>query len=126
MALFGNQDPTAEVQQLRDQGLSDSVIMEELSKKGYKPEQINSAIMANDSGMDMGAPEQYPPQDAPPMGAPMDPGMGPPPAEAPTADDGGMYERIEEITENLIDEKWDELIAEVKKIIDWKEKVEEM
>ena len=35
------------------------------------------------------------------------------------------YERIEEIAETMIDEKWDELISEVKKIVEWKTKFEE-
>jgi len=35
------------------------------------------------------------------------------------SNDGNIYERIEEIAENLIDEKWDDLIAEVKKVIEW-------
>ncbi len=46
-------------------------------------------------------------------------------APAPGMDSGALYERMEEVAESLIDEKWDQLITEVKKIIDWKEKVEE-
>ncbi|MEK6809131.1 MAG: hypothetical protein AABY40_00495, partial [Nanoarchaeota archaeon] len=38
---------------------------------------------------------------------------------------GNIYERMEEIVESMIDEKWDDLIAEVKKIIEWKNKNEE-
>jgi hypothetical protein len=40
-------------------------------------------------------------------------------------EDTNIYERIEAITESMIDEKWDELISEVKKIVEWKEKIEE-
>lgn len=54
---------------------------------------------------------------------------GPPPQTAPPAatppENVALYERIAEIAENIIDEKWDQLITEVKKIIEWKEKVEE-
>ena len=40
-------------------------------------------------------------------------------------DVSNIYERVEEIVEGMIDEKWDELLGEVKKIIEWKEKFEE-
>ena len=33
-----------------------------------------------------------------------------------------LFARIESITENLVDEKWKDLVEEVQKIIDWKEK----
>ena len=90
-----------EVQGLRQQGLTDPLIMEEMSKKGYKPEQINAAISQ--------------------MSEPVEVSQTPPAA----TNHGDVYERIEEITEGLIDEKWDELIAEVKKIVEWKEKIED-
>jgi hypothetical protein len=100
-----------EVQTMRQQGLTNPLIMEELTKKGYPPEQINAAIQG---GMPMqGAPDQSMQGSMPTSGAPSN-----------QAHDS-VYERIESITENLIDEKWDELIAEVKKIIDWKQKIED-
>jgi len=70
--------------------------------------------------------------------APPSPGGMPPPSyapsgyseqpsmpQAPAMDSGALYERMEEVAESLIDEKWDQLIGEVKKIIEWKERVEE-
>ncbi len=69
--------------------------------------------------------------------APPSPGGMPPSSYAPSGyseqqmtppsamDSGAIYERMEEIAESLIDEKWDQLIGEVKKIIEWKERVEE-
>ena len=36
-----------------------------------------------------------------------------------------IYDRIEEITEGIVDQRWDELIIEVKKILEWKQKVED-
>ncbi len=103
--------PTAEINELRQQGLTDEIITEELSKKGFPPEQIQQALaqteplqtevsLSSEPGLDLPSPE-------------------------PTNDMGNMYERIEEITESMSDERWDDLIIEVKKIIDWKEKVEE-
>ena len=93
-----------EVQTMRQQGLTDSLIMEELSNQGYPPEQIHAAIQGGASMQESAQPA---------MSAPSNQGHD------------SVYERIESITENLIDEKWDELIAEVKKIIDWKQKIED-
>jgi hypothetical protein len=47
------------------------------------------------------------------------------PAQEDNTDDNNLYERIEETVEGMIDEKWDELIGEVKKIVEWKEKMED-
>ena len=126
--MTGNNDISQEVLKLRQEGLSDNLINEELARKGASPQQIQDAI--NEADM--------PP---PPGGGPMPmmqeqnfgnqmPGPGPTsnqegPPRGPSAPmDGNIYERIEEITEGMIDEKWDELIGEVKKIVDWKEKIE--
>ncbi len=129
--------PVEEVQNLRAQGLTDSVIMEELTQKGLSPDAVNQAIMSLEP-LDVppspngapGAPNPFPNQTMqPPMGD-----MQPPtgsgysdyaPNVGTSSSPANVYDRIEEITENLIDEKWDELISEVKKIVDWKNKFEE-
>src|SRR3989338_3704830 len=107
-------DLVSEVLNLSSQGLTDNLIAEELKNRGYTLDQVdqalNQAVMYN--APDMGMPPQ-----------PMAPAM-PMPSRS-SADDSNIYERIEQITESMIDEKWDELLAEVKKIIEWKEKVEE-
>ena len=95
------------VVQLRDQGLTDNLIVAELAKQGYAPAEVQSAIVQADQGYAEPAPMT--------AAAPRAMGNG----------EGNIYERIEEIAESMIDEKWDELIAEVKKIIEWKEKVED-
>ena len=129
-------DPTQEVVQLRSQGLTDAIILDELSRKGYTPDQVHTAISQLDGGQVGpagsvgGAPAQLaggmpmPPGGQPMGGMPMPPGgaMGSPSPPIGGTDDG--YGRIEEIVEGLIDEKWDELIGEVKKIVEWKEKIE--
>ncbi|MCF7860926.1 hypothetical protein K9M79_01680 [Candidatus Woesearchaeota archaeon] len=48
------------------------------------------------------------------MGGPMPPGMG------PSGGSDSMSERIEEIAEAIIDEKWDQLIKNVNRIVEWK------
>ena len=108
----------SKVTQLRSQGLTDNLIMEELRKQGHNPEQINQAIGHADQNTGGGMSV---------MGNPSTGNVASETASAPQGgeEEGNIYERIEEITENMINEKWDELISEVKKIMDWKEKIEE-
>lgn len=128
MALFDkNKSSLAdEVMQLRQQGLTDDLIMDELVEKGYSQPQINQVL------------EQFPDQaDTEEEAYPEEPSAPSPrmPAKdrlnsyssepAASGEMGNIYERIEEIAESMIDEKWDDLIAEVKKIVEWKEKMEE-
>lgn len=114
MALFNQKkDISAEVVQLREQGLTDSVIIDELTKKGYTHEQITAALGGAE------APAAPVPEASPlPVEAPSEPIV-------PAAGQDATYERMEEIVESMIDERWDELVAEVKKIVEWKEGIEE-
>jgi len=118
MALFQQtkKDPTNDVKQLMAQGFSDSEIMEEVSNRGYSSEQIHNAISM--LGSQMPGQEEMPAQ----------PAHYSQPEQQYSAggsnESGNIYERIEEITEGIIDEKWDDLIAEVKKVLEWKEKIE--
>ncbi len=97
-----------QVQQLRSQGLADAVIREELIQQGYDGEEVDMAVMGSLPAEESASPSFAPSWTPPPAG-----------------DEGNIYERIESIAESLIDEKWDELIAEVKKIVEWKEAIEE-
>jgi hypothetical protein len=137
----GKKDLRTEVVSLRTQGLTDDMIVQELSSKGFSEPQIisqlsqvNSAPMGDMSPMPSGMPQAPPGMSQGPSGMPMPPSdqtFASAPSQAPQSNSFGqgtsdsIYSRIEEITEGLIDEKWDELIGEVKKIVAWKEKVEE-
>lgn len=106
----------SEVLQLREQGLSDAVVKQELQSRGYLPSQVEQALQQADQ-------PGYQGYSASGMAGGMAGGMG----SMPGSDQGqgNIYERIEEITESIVDEKWDDLIAEVKKIVDWKESLEQ-
>lgn len=72
--------------------------------------------------MDPNSPQmgQMPPGQ-PPMGQPMDQSMG----QAPSM--GGMVDmrtHVEEIAEAIIDEKWEELVRNLNKFSEWKEKTD--
>lgn len=123
MALFDKKaSPVSEVLQLRQQGLTDDIIVDELSQQGYQQQQISEAIAQADAtgqGSDYGA------QGGMPGSMPMMPQEMPSTQPSYQGDVNNIYERIEEIAESMIDAKWDDLIAEVKKIIEWKNKTEE-
>jgi hypothetical protein len=127
--------PTDLVIQMKKQGLSNNQIMQNLQGQGYSSSQIFDAMNQADI---KGAVEAAPPgagpvpPEAPAPGAvppPPAPGAVPPaPPEAPAAPEEAMpaapeagTERIEEVAEAIIDEKWDELMKSVDKIVVWKE-----
>ena len=113
MAPMDQNRLTADIQLLRNQGLSDSMILAELVKRGYSQDQVQTSLTQYETPQEYGSsyPQSYPPQA--------------PPSYAPPAQTEDLTGRIEEIAESIIDEKWDLLIIEVKKIIEWKTKMEE-
>lgn len=124
MALFTQQagDMSSEIMQLRGSGMEDGEIMAELTRRGYRPDQVSSAL----AQLDQGPPSPdgmsgMPYQDNGVYGQPQMASQMAVPSQEGTA----MYDRIAEIAENIIDEKWDQLITEVKKIVEWKERMED-
>ncbi|MBI4152355.1 hypothetical protein HY495_01480 [Candidatus Woesearchaeota archaeon] len=123
MALFAQQnaDIGSDIMQLRDSGMEDSEVMAEMTRRGYRPDQVSAALMQSDQGPPV--PEGRPSSSYPDVG-----GYPPPQMESALSapqENLASYDRIAEIAENIIDEKWEQLITEVRKIIEWKEKVEE-
>jgi hypothetical protein len=104
----------------------------------------NMNQMPNNMPQDYGQQQQYYDQQQGQFDGPQD--MGPPPMEMPQdygqqqydqgfqptytsqeyqqpmASQDGTKERIEEIAEAIIDEKWNELIRDINKVIEWKER----
>ncbi len=124
------QTPTSQVWQARQQGIPDENIISDLSQQGFGPEQINDAMsMAEARSAVEAAPGQFG-YGQQPFGAarpsfqqqPRADEMPPPPQYIP--DLGTPDERIEELAEAIIDEKWKELSKNIDKIIDWKERTE--
>ena len=112
--------PVQQVMNMRQQGLSNNQITQNLQRDGYKTHEIFDAMNQADLKTGIGP---APMDNMPPLQNPMQPPNMPPPMEI--TDMGGpanpMDERIEEVAEAIIDEKWSELLDSVKKIIDWKE-----
>ena len=121
MALFQQkQDFSQQVIDLRNQGLTDNLIVTELGKQGIPPDQVHATIAQMDGSASLGQPVGSPEVPAAPdFGA--SPGM----SQQGMQPQDNIYDRIEEITEGIVDQRWDELIIEVKKILEWKQKVED-
>jgi len=120
--------PVQQVMNMRQQGLSNNQITQNLQREGFKTHDIFDAMNQADLKTGVGP---APMENAPPPQNPMQPPQGPPqmppnmPPPMEVTDVGGtlnpMDERIEEVAEAIIDEKWSDLLDSVKKIIDWKE-----
>jgi hypothetical protein len=123
--------PTDRVIAMRQQGLSNNQIIQSLQTQGFDANLIFDALNQADlkSGVEGtgGKPDEFGtdtmqnPMQFPPMESTREP-VGPPPMEM--AADSGSMDRIEEIAEAIIDEKWNEIVKSINKIIDWKERTE--
>ena len=137
MALFSKGGlPVQKVKQLRGEGLGNEQIISELRAQGFSLQQINDAM----SQAEMANPEIQQNyewehgQEVPKQGAGAPP-QTPPPGVAPGEMAGTMPagetrgvemdERMEDIAEGIIEEKWQDFVAEMKKVLEWKDKVEE-
>ena len=104
--------PLQRIQQMRSQGIANDQIISQLQSEGYSSAQIfdglNQADMTQAPGPVMASPEPGP------MVAEME---GP-------SDEGMDKERVEEMVEAIIDERWEELMKNINKIVEWKGKTE--
>ena len=132
--------PTEQIANFRAQGLSDNQITQILQRQGFSTDQIldgmrTAAVQpaAMKKGDTMAENPMAPPGMPPPMPPPGGPGMPPPgmpppegePVEMDTGyEEGSDKERIEELAEAIIDEKWTDLVENINRIIAWKEKTE--
>lgn len=134
-----------DVNQMRNSGVSDSRIVNDLKHKGLGNKQtydtMRKADLAKNGSLNVaqGAPGRPGAPDMPPPGSPPPPdavkpalqtGMPPPPPPrgagdmpnmpSPSGAEAGSIEEIEEVVETIIDERWKEVTENIKKVIDWK------
>jgi hypothetical protein len=134
--------PTEAVLSMKQQAMSNNQIIASLQREGYNTNQILDAMNQADMRLqtkrpfdieggnmpDPNAPEGVapgapvaPPGAAPPAGMPPPmPGAG---EELPPMDMGDTS-RIEEVAEAIIEEKWTDLMDNINRIVEWKEKTE--
>jgi len=117
--------PINDIMQMRQQGLSNNQIIQTLQRSGYSNTQIFDAMNQADTKM---AVEGMQPagdnfggevfsQPEMPMA------MSPSPVEQALSEPGNDV-KVEELVETIIEEKWQELLRDINKIVEWKNKVE--
>ncbi|MFC1741430.1 hypothetical protein ACFL3V_02755 [Nanoarchaeota archaeon] len=129
--------PTESILSMRQQGLSNNQIIAALQRQGYNTNQILDAMNQADirtqtkRPFDQGGNMQDPNVPGAPVpgaegaGMPV-PGAAPMPGEElPPMDMGGADTgRIEEVAEAIIEEKWTDLMENINRIVEWKDKTE--
>jgi len=120
--------PTDQVMALKQQGIGNDQIIQEMERQGYNSSQIFDALnQVNISGGGVG-PEQPPATGAPPTQNFTQEQPSPLPQQQfeqpPQQQDLINKEQIEGIAEAIIDEKWKEFEHDIKIIIEWKDKTE--
>jgi len=135
--------PINQVMEMRNQGLSNNQISQNLQRQGYSSTQIYDALNQADmkGGVQPVSPEtlQSTEPERPMPANPTTTNLQPPseaPASAPQytqtempAETPGQYYQpsavgTEELVESIIDEKWEELIKDINKVIEWKNRTE--
>ena len=114
-------NPVGIVQQMQNQGLTNNQIIQELQMQGYNSQQIFDALNASEPGNIQAGPiqQQMPQQQYSPPEM-----MDSPVSGEPQQNPFETRERIEEMAEAIIDEKWEELVKSINKIVEWKDRVE--
>lgn len=119
-------NPIDQVMALRQRGMGNDQIIQELERQGYNSSQIFDALnQASLSGPNPGIDQSQ----GLPQQQDFSQGQFTPPQTPPTEQQAMPQpqidnDQIEEIAEAIIDEKWKEFEEDLKVIIDWKEKTE--
>lgn len=125
--------PTDRVIAMRKQGMSNNQITSILQNEGYNITDIFDAMSQADikGGVEMPPMQAVPRQQMPSenefyssqgLEAEM-PAAGPMRTELGRGEEGAL-ERIEELAEAIIDEKWNEIVKSINKVADWKDRTE--
>lgn len=120
----GTDLPVDQVSAMRSQGYSNNQIIQSLQRDGYTSNQIFDAI--SQSEMMGGSVSNVPPiSGIPPMQeSPQMQSMPSPPSMQAMPQFSGSNPSTEELVESIIEEKWNDLVKDLTKISDWKQKAE--
>ncbi|MBI2100998.1 hypothetical protein HYT53_00110 [Candidatus Woesearchaeota archaeon] len=125
------QSPIEQVLMMKQQGYTNNQIVQTLQSQGYSTNQIfdainqaglagfeaNERVEQPETGMQDYGYEQQQYQQQPMQGF-----QAPREIQTPASID---EERIQEVAEAIIEEKWEDLAKDIKKVIEWKDKSEE-
>ena len=122
--------PIEQVLMMKQQGYTNNQIVQTLQSQGYNTNQIFDAInQAGLSSFEPTMPEQpevgmqdYGQSEQPYQQQPFQSFQPPKEIQTPASTD---EERIQEVAEAIIDEKWEEFAKDIKKVIEWKERSED-
>ena len=121
--------PVDQVLMMKQQGYTSNQIVQMLQSQGYNNSEIFDAI--NKAGLTQNVPVEQPEAGMPEYGQyepqqtyeqPYQSFQPPKEIQAPASID---EERIQEVAEAIIDEKWDDLVKDIQKVIEWKERSED-
>ncbi len=117
--------PTDQVQRMKAQGMSDDKIVETLQQDGYKSSQIFDAMSQAD--MEPAKEVEEVTEDFPDIMQNVQdespPPQGPPQPSGPPST--STNEGVEELVESIIDEKWEEIEENIRKVVQWKKDTEQ-
>ncbi len=117
--------PVSQVTGMKQQGYSNNQIIQTLQRDGYNSSQIFDAISQSEmSGGQMTSDNfqtQQLGQNLPPMGQMSPMQMQQPMQQVPMS---GLQSSPEELVEAIIEEKWNELVKDINKVIEWKQKAD--
>lgn len=99
--------PTDKILSMRQQRISNNQIIQELQRQGYSSSQIFDAMNQADLSQQSQFPETPYPQE-----------------QMESSYQEESKEKIEELAEVIIDEKWNILVKDINKIVEWKDNVE--
>jgi hypothetical protein len=115
---------------MKQQGYSNNQIIQTLQRDGYNSAQIFDAISQSEmaSGMPIENDQLNPQtqqlgQQLPPIPQSM-PQMSPMSPMMPQMSLGGLQTSPEELVEAIIEEKWNDLVKDINKVIEWKQKAD--
>lgn len=116
--------PVSQVSAMKQQGYGNNQIIQTLQRDGYNSSQIFDAISQSEMaggqpGMDMNPQTQQLGQQLPPMGQ-----MQMPMQQQQSMPMSGLQSSPEELIEAIIDEKWNELVKDINKVVEWKQKAD--
>ncbi len=132
-----NSVPVDLVFDMKSTGMSNNQIVENLQRIGYDVTKIFDAMKLSDNNhANPGIPMNFENFDTSNMPPPPMPGQpSPPPSFGGSSmgmgsmsfSSGGVginREEVEEIAETIIEEKWSDLVKDIKKVVKWKEEIE--
>jgi uncharacterized phage infection (PIP) family protein YhgE len=117
--------PTERILQLKKQGLDNDQVIQALQREGFKSSEIFDALQQAELKESITGPVSLDQESS--TVNPISPefeDLPPPPGRTNVHTSAIDDNRVEEIAEAIIDEKWDVLVESVNKIVEWKEKVD--